>query len=213
MLQHPDYANVMIDQTGVARPAWATGNSLLQGYFDTEWGRPVCDEQGLFERLSLEGFQAGLSWLTILKKRPAFREAFADFDPDVVARYTEDDVEALMANSGIVRNRQKIHAVINNAQATIELRDDGGLAQLIWSYRSPNAPALDADGNPPSQSPESVALAKDLKKRGFRFVGPTIIFAMFEAIGLVDTFPFRKAHNLSNGATADYPGDTPNFKE
>src|SRR5699024_7624946 len=113
MLQHPDYANVILDETGVARPMWAVTNPLLQEYFDTEWGRPVYDEQGLFERLSLEGFQAGLSWLTILKKRPAFREAFANFAPEVVAGYTQADVDVLMANPAIVRNRQKVHAVIN----------------------------------------------------------------------------------------------------
>lgn len=203
MPQHPDYANVILDETGVARPMWAVTNPLLQEYFDTEWGRPVYDEQGLFERLSLEGFQAGLSWLTILKKRPAFREAFANFAPEVVAGYTQADVDVLMANPAIVRNRQKIHAVINNAQAVIELRDGGGLSELIWSYRPSHEPILDDAGNPPSQSPESVTLAKDLKKRGFRFVGPTTIFAMFEAIGVVNTFPFRKAHDLSKSAEAD----------
>src|SRR5699024_6586963 len=159
--QHPEFANVWIDTFGVARPEWAIKHPLLQQYFDTEWGRPVYDEQGLFERLSLEGFQAGLSWLTILKKRPAFREAFANFAPEVVAGYTQADVDVLMANPAIVRNRQKVHAVINNAQAVIELRDDGGLSELIWSYRSAHEPILDAAGNPPSQSPESVALAKD----------------------------------------------------
>ncbi|GAA2024661.1 DNA-3-methyladenine glycosylase I [Yaniella flava] len=197
MRQHPKYPNVLIDDDGVARPAWATTNPVLQEYFDTEWGRAVRDEQGVFERLSLEGFQAGLSWLTILKKRQAFRDAFSDFDPDVVAAFTNDDVEELMSNTGIVRNRQKILAVITNAQATIGLRKDGGLSQLIWSYRPAEDPVLDAEGNPPTQSPESVALAKELKKRGFHFVGPTILFAMFEAIGVVNTFPFREPVTLS----------------
>lgn len=182
----------------MVRPRWAVSHPLLQDYFDTEWGRPVTDEHGLFERLSLEGFQAGLSWLTILKKREAFREAFHQFDPDAVARYEDDDIERLMANAGIVRNRQKIVAAINNAQATIDLRDSGGLAQLIWSYQPEHDPVLDAEGNPPSQSEESVALAKDLKRRGFRFVGPTTIFAMMEAVGVVNTFPFREPYDLSN---------------
>lgn len=210
MQQPSEHPNVVLDAHGVARPQWAATNSVLQHYFDTEWGRPVRDEQGLFERLSLEGFQAGLSWLTILKKRPAFREAFSDFNPDKVADYNEADVERLMGNPEIVRNRQKIQAVITNAQATIDLRKDGGLTELIWSYQPAEDPVLDAQGNPPSQSPESAALAKQLKKLGFRFVGPTTIFAMFEAIGVVNTFPFREPSNLSNCACADYPGGTPN---
>lgn len=198
MRQHPKYANVLIDDEGVVRPRWAVTNPVLQEYFDTEWGQPVRDEQGLFERLSLEAFQAGLSWLTILNKRPAFRSAFAEFDPEVVADFTQDDVEKLMGNSDIVRNRQKILAVINNANATLELRENGGLADLIWSYESKTDPVLDEDGNPPSQSAESIALAKELKQHGFRFVGPTIIFAMMEAIGVVNTFPFRELCDLSD---------------
>ena len=198
MRQHTKYANVLVDAEGVARPTWAVSDPLLQHYFDTEWGRPIHDEQGLFERLSLEGFQAGLSWLTILKKRPAFRKAFAGFDPDIVATFTEDHVEDLMANAAIVRNRQKILAVINNAQATVELRDTTPLPELIWSYQPAAEPPLDRDGNPPSESAESSALARELKRQGFRFVGPTIIFAMMEAIGMVDTFPFRGQSDLSN---------------
>ena len=198
MRQHPKYANVLIDDDGVVRPRWAVANPVLQEYFDTEWGHPVRDEQGLFERLSLEAFQAGLSWLTILNKRPAFRSAFANFDPEVVANFTQTDIERLMGNSDIVRNRQKILAVINNANSTLGLRDNGGLAELIWSYESNADPVLDDDGNPPSQSAESVALAKELKQHGFRFVGPTTVFAMMEAIGVVNTFPFRELRDLSN---------------
>lgn len=198
MRQHAKYANVLVDAEGVARPRWAVSDPLLQHYFDTEWGRPIHDEQGLFERLSLEGFQAGLSWLTILKKRPAFCKAFAGFDPDIVATFTEDHVEDLMANAAIVRNRQKILAVINNAQATVELRYTTPLPELIWSYQPAAEPPLDRDGNPPSESAESSALARELKRQGFRFVGPTIIFAMMEAIGMVDTFPFRGQSDLSN---------------
>lgn len=148
--QHPEYVNVIIEEGGIVRPRWAVSHPLLQDYFDTEWGQPVRDEQGLFERLSLEGFQAGLSWLTILKKRPAFRQAFHDFDPGVVARYDDEDIERLMADAGIVRNSQKILAVINNAQATINLRDAGGLAKLIWSYQQQEDPVLDAEGNHPA---------------------------------------------------------------
>lgn len=202
--QHPEYVNVIIEEGGIVRPRWAVSHPLLQDYFDTEWGQPVRDEQGLFERLSLEGFQAGLSWLTILKKRPAFRQAFHDFDPDVVARYDDDDIERLMADAGIVRNSRKILAVINNAQATINLRDAGGLAKLIWSYQQQEDPVLDAEGNPPSQSEGSVALAKELKRHGFRFVGPTTVFAMMEAVGVVNTFPFREPPDLSNIPEARY---------
>ena len=192
MQQHSDTPGVVFDEDGTARPRWAVTHPLLQHYFDTEWGQPVHDERGLFERLSLEGFQAGLSWLTILKKRPAFRAAFADFVPDIVAGFDDHDVDALMTNTDIVRNRQKIQAVIGNAKATLDLRQHGGLANLIWSYEPDSDSVLDSDGNPPTQSPESVALAKHLKKLGFRFVGPTIVFAMFEAIGVVDTFPYKR---------------------
>lgn len=198
MRQHPDYANVLIDDQGVARPRWATSNPLLQHYFDTEWGRPVRDEQGLFERLSLEGFQAGLSWLTILTKRPAFREAFANFDPEVVATFTEAEIEQLMTNTAIVRNRQKILAVVHNAQATLALRESTGLVDLIWSHQPTSDPSLDSEGIPPSQTAESVALAHELKRHGFRFVGPTTMFALMEAIGMVNTFPFRQPPGLSN---------------
>lgn len=197
MRQHPKYPNVLIDDEGVARPRWAVSSPVLQRYFDNEWGRPVRDEHGLFERLSLEGFQAGLSWLTILKKRPAFRAAFADFDPEAVATFTEADVERLMTNDQIVRNRQKILAVIQNANATLALRETTGLVDLIWSYQPVEAPELDNEGKPPNQSPESVALAKELKRHGFRFVGPTTIFALMEAVGMVDTFPFRGSSELS----------------
>lgn len=197
MRQHPKYPNVLIDDEGVARPRWAVSSPVLQRYFDNEWGRPVRDEHGLFERLSLEGFQAGLSWLTILKKRPAFRSAFAEFDPEAVATFTEADVERLMTNDQIVRNRQKILAVIQNANATLALRETTGLVDLIWSYQPVEAPELDNEGKPPNQSPESVALAKELKRHGFRFVGPTTIFALMEAVGMVDTFPFRGSSELS----------------
>ena len=197
MRQHPKYPNVLIDDEGVARPRWAVSSPVLQRYFDNEWGRPVRDEHGLFERLSLEGFQAGLSWLTILKKRPAFRAAFAYFDPEAVATFTEADVERLMTNDQIVRNRQKILAVIQNANATLALRETTGLVDLIWSYQPVEAPELDNEGKPPNQSPESVALAKELKRHGFRFVGPTTIFALMEAVGMVDTFPFRGSSELS----------------
>jgi DNA-3-methyladenine glycosylase I len=180
-------SDVMIGEDGLARPTWAASDPLLQAYYDTEWGMPVRDEQGLFERLSLEAFQSGLSWATILRKRPAFRAAFDGFDPDVVSGYDERDVERLMADVGIVRNRRKIDATITNARATVALRADAGLADLVWSFRPAETPAPSTYAEVPTTSPESVALSKELKRRGFTFVGPTTMFALMEAVGIVDT--------------------------
>jgi len=178
---------LVVGDDGRARPTWAASDPLLQEYYDTEWGMPVRDEPGLFERLSLEAFQSGLSWATILRKRPAFRAAFDRFDPDRVAGYDERDVERLMADAGIVRNRRKIDATITNARATVALRADGGLAELVWSFRPAETPAPSTYADVPATSPESVALSKELKRRGFTFVGPTTMFALMEAVGIVDT--------------------------
>jgi DNA-3-methyladenine glycosylase I len=178
---------LVVDEDGLARPSWAAVDPLLRDYYDHEWGMPVRDEQGLFERLSLEAFQSGLSWATILRKRPAFRAAFDGFDPDRVAGYDERDVERLMADPGIVRNRRKIDATINNAAATVALRDEGGLAELVWSFRPATTPAPSTYAEVPTTSPESVALAKALRSHGFVFVGPTTMFALMEAVGIVDT--------------------------
>jgi DNA-3-methyladenine glycosylase I len=165
------------------------GDPLYERYHDEEWGRPVTDERGLFERMALEGFQSGLSWLTILRKRDAFRTAFAGFEVDAVARFTERDVERLLADAGIVRNRAKIEATIANAKATSALLDGGPtLPELIWErYRPPPraAPPL-TWAEVPSQTPETVALSKELKRRGFRFVGPTTLYALMQACGVVD---------------------------
>ena len=177
----------MIGDDGLARPTWAATDPLLRDYYDTEWGMPVRDERGLFERLSLEAFQSGLSWATILRKRPAFRKAFDDFDPDTVAAYDEGDVERLMADAGIVRNRRKIEATITNARATVALRDEGGLPALIWSFQPAETPAPTSYDEIPTQSEESRALARALRARGFVFVGPTTMFALMEAVGVVDT--------------------------
>jgi DNA-3-methyladenine glycosylase I len=166
------------------------GNPLYEAYHDEEWGRPVTDERGLYERLCLESFQSGLSWLIILRKRPGFRAAFADFDPEVVAQFDEADVARLLQDAGIVRNRAKIEATIANARATLGLRDGPqSLPELIWSFR-PDRPV----GHPvpaqlhdlPSQVPESKALAKELKQHGFRFLGPTTLYAGMQACGLVN---------------------------
>jgi len=161
---------------------WGSSTPEYIAYHDEEWGRPVRDSRALFEKLSLEAFQSGLSWLTILRKRENFRAAFAGFDVEKVAAFGEDDVARLMADVGIVRNRQKVDATINNARAAVDL----DLAELVWSFApEPRArPRTPADI--PALTPESTALAKELKKRGFRFVGPTTAYAMMQACGLVD---------------------------
>lgn len=169
------------------RTAWALSDPLLTEYYDTEWGLVVRDERGMFERLTLEAFQAGLSWLTILKRREALRAAFVGFDVDKVALFTPEDVERLLGDASILRNRAKIEATIKNAQATIALRQDGGLAEFIWSFKPEATPEPHTMAEIPSTSPESVALSKALKKRGFSFVGPTTMFALMEAVGIVDT--------------------------
>ena len=177
----------VLGDDGLARPMWAATDPLMKEYYDTEWGMPVRDERGLFERLSLEAFQSGLSWATILRKRSAFRAAFDDFDPDRVAAYDPRDIERLMADAGIVRNRRKIDATITNARATVALREDGGLVDLVWSFRPENTPTPASYAEVPSTSDESKALSKELKRRGFVFVGPTTMFALMEAVGIVDT--------------------------
>ncbi|PKW25786.1 DNA-3-methyladenine glycosylase I [Phycicoccus duodecadis] len=180
---------VVVGPDGLARPAWAATDPLLREYYDTEWGMPVRDERGLFERLSLEAFQSGLSWATILRKRAAFRAAFDGFDPEAVAAYGEADVARLMADAGIVRNRAKVAATIGNARATLALRDDpdGDLARLVWSFRPAETPHPVTYADVPTTSPESLALSKALKRKGFSFVGPTTMFALMEAVGIVDT--------------------------
>ena len=180
---------LVVGADGLARCAWGASAPDYLGYHDEEWGVPVRGEHALFERISLEAFQSGLSWLTILRKRPAFRVAFAGFDPEVVAAYGADDVERLLADAGIVRNRAKVLATVTNARAVLGLRDavPGGLDALIWSFAAPpGRPAPRALGDVPAVTPESTALAKALKKRGFAFVGPTTAYAAMQACGLVD---------------------------
>lgn len=157
-------------------------------YHDTEWGVPVHDDQRLFEKLCLEGFQSGLSWLTILRKRPAFREVFAGFDPAEVARFGEADVERLLTDARIIRHRGKIEATVNNARRACELIDaTGSLAAHVWSF-APDVPGTRpcSPAEVPATTPESAALAKDLKRRGWRFVGPTTAYAFMQSMGLVD---------------------------
>jgi DNA-3-methyladenine glycosylase I len=172
---------------GLARPVWAATDPMLRAYYDTEWGMPVRDEQGLFERLTLEAFQSGLSWTIILRKREAFRAAFAEFQPDAVAAFTGADVERLMLDAGIVRNRRKIEAAIANARAAIGLRPEGGIVPFVWSFQPAATPAPHTLAEIPTASPESAALSKALRARGFSFVGPTTMYALMEAIGMVDT--------------------------
>jgi DNA-3-methyladenine glycosylase I len=179
-------AGVIVGDDGVARCPWGDGDAVMRAYHDTEWGVPVVGEAAHLERLTLEAFQSGLSWRTILLKRPAFREAFADFDAERVAAYDERDVARLMADAGIVRNLAKVSAAITNARATMALRDHGGLAALIEAHRPADRRPPPATGEVPTRTEESLALSKALKKAGFVFVGPTTMYALMEAIGIVD---------------------------
>ncbi|MDQ2625754.1 MAG: DNA-3-methyladenine glycosylase I [Actinomycetota bacterium] len=170
---------------GLVRCAWSDGSALYRDYHDREWGRPVREATALFERISLEAFQSGLSWLVILRKRENFRRAFADFDVETVARYTDADVARLMTDAGIVRNRAKIEATIANARATIALGSTD-LAELLWSFAPPARPRPAELSEIPAVTPESTAMARELKRRGFRFVGPTTAYALMQATGMVD---------------------------
>ena len=186
-------------EDGLLRPGWAEGNDLLRDYYDTEWGMPIRTEQGIYERLSLEAFQSGLSWMTVLSKRPAFREAFEDFQPDAVAAFDSADVVRLMGNRAIIRNRLKIEATIGNAQATVRLRDKGGLAEMVWSFQPDQTPMPKTPAEIPTESPESRALAKALRSEGFRFVGPTTMYALMSAIGIVDLHLMESHRRGSSG--------------
>jgi DNA-3-methyladenine glycosylase I len=172
---------------GRLRCRWALSAAEYVAYHDEEWGVPVRDDDALFERLCLEAFQAGLSWLTILRKREAFREAFADFRIDRVAAFGESDVERLLGDARIVRNRAKVEAAIANAHAAAALTADGeALSELVWSFRPKRRRAPRSLAEIPAQTPESVALARELKRRGFRFLGPTTVYAAMQACGVVD---------------------------
>jgi DNA-3-methyladenine glycosylase I len=182
--------DLVTDDDGRTRCGWCGTDPLYVAYHDDEWGRPVTDDTRLFEKLSLEGFQAGLSWITILRKRPAFREAFAGFDIPTVAEFQEPDVERLLGDAGIVRHRGKITAVIENAGHALDLiAEVGSLSDHLWSF----APSARAASDRPTRmgdltptSPESIALSKDLKRRGWRFVGPTTVYAFMQSMGMVD---------------------------
>jgi len=172
--------NVVVGEDGVARCAWGTSDALYIAYHDQEWGRPVENDRRLFEKLCLEGFMSGLSWLTILRKRENFRAAFADFDPSAVALFSDADVARLLGDAGIVRNRAKIEATVNNARRCRELEQEfGSLAAYVWRFK-PTAPSSD------QVAPEAVALSKDLRRRGWAFVGPTTVHSFMEAMGLLN---------------------------
>jgi len=180
----PHMMELTTSEDGVARCWWGAEPEIYRDYHDNEWGRPTTDDHRLFEKICLEGFQAGLSWLTILRKRENFRNAFAGFDPEKVAQFEEADVHRLLADAGIVRHQGKIRSTINNAANTLELIDEqGSLAAHFWSWAEP-------EQDPPSELPAttsvSTAMSKDLKKRGWSFVGPTTVYAFMQAMGLVN---------------------------
>jgi len=182
-------SSVVVGDDGMARCAWAGSDAEYQRYHDEEWGTPLHGDRRLFEKLSLEGFQAGLSWITILRRRPTFRTAFAGFDIDSVAEFDDADIERLMNDPGIIRNRAKVEATISNARITRDLVRDapGALDALLWSFAPPpraTAPATLADV--PATTVESTAASTALKKLGYRFVGPTTIYALMQSSGIVD---------------------------
>ncbi|EFQ82613.1 DNA-3-methyladenine glycosylase I [Aeromicrobium marinum DSM 15272] len=175
--------DLVIGDDGQPRCPWGDAAGE-RDYHDTEWGRPVTDDTALFERISLEAFQSGLSWSIILRKRDNFRAAFAGFDPGVVATFGPGDVDRLLADAGIVRNRAKIEATIGNARAVLDL--DRPLGELLWSFAPPPRPAPSRLADVPATTPESVAMARTLKRAGLRFVGPTTAYALMQAVGMVD---------------------------
>jgi DNA-3-methyladenine glycosylase I len=188
-LRPPEHGDLRRGADGRLRCWWCGDDPLYVAYHDDEWGVPVHDERRLFEKLCLEGFQAGLSWLTILRKRPAFRAAFAGFDPTEVARFDDADVDRLLADASIVRHRGKIEATIANARAHLELTAAGGsLEELAWSYAPApgDGPAPRTAAEVPATTAASTALSRELKRRGFRFVGPTTVHAFMQSMGMVD---------------------------
>jgi DNA-3-methyladenine glycosylase I len=178
-------SDLMTGVDGRVRCAWAGVDPEYMRYHDEEWGHPLHGDRALFEKLSLEGFQAGLSWITILRKRPRFREVFAGFQPEVVAAYTEADVERLMTDAGIIRNRAKILATIGNA-ALVAGMASGELDELLWSFAPTVWPRPHSFAEVPAVTAESTALSKELRRRGFRFVGPTTMYALMQSAGMVD---------------------------
>jgi DNA-3-methyladenine glycosylase I len=180
----PLESGLVVGPDGRARCFWGGSTPDYTAYHDTEWGHPLRGDDELFERMSLEAFQSGLSWITILRKRPAFRQAFDGFSIDKVAAYSEADATRLMADAGIVRNRMKVDATLHNARVAADL--PGGLSALLWSFAPASRPRPPTRAAVPATTPESIAMAKELKRRGFKFVGPTTAYALMQATGMVD---------------------------
>jgi DNA-3-methyladenine glycosylase I len=178
--------DLVTGEDGKARCRWGSTDERYRDYHDTEWGRPVTDERGLYEKLCLECLQSGLSWALILRKREGIRAAFAGFDPDAVAAFGRRELERLLQDAGVIRNRRKLEAIVQNAQATVAMREDTPLSELVWSFRPPprRAPRTYEDMRPLSD--ESKQLAKELKRRGFAFVGPTTVYSTMQAVGVVN---------------------------
>jgi DNA-3-methyladenine glycosylase I len=184
-----EVGDLVVGDDGLARCRWGASTPDYAVYHDTEWGRPVHGDAAIFERITLEAFQSGLSWLTILRKREGFRAAFAGFDLAAVAAFGPDDRARLLADAGIVRNRAKVDATMVNAAAALRLVDhdgDGALDRLVWSFAPPARPRPRSFADVPASTPESAALSRELKRRGFVFVGPTTMYAAMQAMGLVD---------------------------
>ena len=180
--------SILIGEDGRARCAWAGHDTEYQRYHDEEWGTPLHGDRPLFEKLSLEGFQAGLSWISILRRRPGFRELFHDFDPAIIAEFDENDVERLMGDTRIIRNHAKILATIGNARATLELTEGhpGALDELMWSFAPERHARPRSFGDLLTVTPESTAMSKKLKSIGYRFVGPTTMHALMQSSGMID---------------------------
>jgi DNA-3-methyladenine glycosylase I len=178
--------DVRLGEDGTARCGWVGDDPDYRRYHDQEWGVPLHGDRALFEKMALEGFQAGLSWITILRKRPRFREAFAGFEPAVVAQFGDDDIEALMADAGIIRNRAKIDATISNARLVLGM-PEGDLDAMLWSFAPAARQARPSSfAEIPAVTADSAAMSKELRKRGFRFVGPTTMYALMQSAGMVD---------------------------
>jgi DNA-3-methyladenine glycosylase I len=173
-------------EDGKARCRWGSTDDLYRNYHDAEWGRPVTDERGLYEKLCLECLQSGLSWSLILRKRDGIRNAFADFSPDAVATFGRKEIEGLLKDPRVIRNRRKLEAIVQNAEATVAMRDQQPLAELVWSFLPPRRPAPRSYADMASLTDESKQLAKELKRQGFAFVGPTTVYSTMQAVGVVN---------------------------
>ena len=178
--------DLVTGEDGKARCRWGSTDELYRAYHDSEWGRPVTDERGLYEKLCLECLQSGLSWSLILRKRDGIRDALAAFAPDAVAAFGRKEIEGLLKDPRVIRNRRKLEAIVQNAQATVAMRDQAPLPELVWSFRPPRRKAPRGYGDMASVTEESKQLAKELKRQGFAFVGPTTVYATMQAVGLVN---------------------------